>query len=175
MLKSRTSTYLIPLLLSCACQSKPKEELSQHQKDSLASCEMNLPARYGKGLDTTNIKGGKASHEGMIFIRGAEFEMGATDKEGRADEYPQHKVKLASYWIDATEVTNASFKKFVEATGYVTTAERKPDWEEMKKQLPPGTPKPPDSVFVAGSLGFYQPKTNTNIKEASQIFSSFLF
>jgi formylglycine-generating enzyme required for sulfatase activity len=35
--------------------------------------------------------------------------------------------------------------RFVEATGYVTTAERKPDWEPLKVQVPPGTPKPPDS------------------------------
>ncbi|SER77360.1 formylglycine-generating enzyme family protein [Pedobacter rhizosphaerae] len=168
MLNSRTVAYLAALVMLSACQSKPKEELSQHQKDSLASCEMNLPSRYGKGLDTTNIKGGKASHDGMIFIRGSEFEMGATDKEGRADEYPQHRVKLASYWIDATEVTNASFKKFVDATGYVTTAERKPDWEEMKKQLPAGTPKPPDSVLVAASLVFYQPKSITSLNDASQ-------
>jgi formylglycine-generating enzyme required for sulfatase activity len=42
----------------------------------------------------------------------------------------------------------------VEAAGFVTTAERKPDWEELKKELPPGTPKPDDSKLVAGSLVF---------------------
>jgi sulfatase modifying factor 1 len=41
-----------------------------------------------------------------------------------------------------------------EATGYVTTAERKPDWEELKKQLPPGTAKPDERMLVAGSLVF---------------------
>jgi formylglycine-generating enzyme required for sulfatase activity len=54
-------------------------------------------------------------------------------------------------------VTNAQFRAFVEATGYVTTAERVPEWEELKKQLPPGTPRPPDSVLVASSLVFTQP------------------
>src|SRR5262249_41413527 len=54
-----------------------------------------------------------------------------------------------------TDVTNAQFRKFVEATGYVTTAEKKPDWEEMKKQLPPGTPKPSDDKLVAASLVFH--------------------
>jgi formylglycine-generating enzyme required for sulfatase activity len=42
----------------------------------------------------------------------------------------------------------------VEATGYVTTAEKKPEWETMKVQVPPGTPKPPDSVLVAGAMVF---------------------
>jgi formylglycine-generating enzyme required for sulfatase activity len=54
-------------------------------------------------------------------------------------------------------VTNAEFQKFVEATGYLTTAERKPDWEELKKQVAPGTPKPPDEVLVPGSLVFSPP------------------
>ena len=81
--------------------------------------------------------------------------MGSSDKEGRPDEYPQHTVRVDSFYMDATEVTNAMFKKFVDATGYITTAERKPDWDELKKQLPAGTPRPPDSVLVAASLLVY--------------------
>ena len=56
--------------------------------------------------------------------------------------------------MDETEVTNDGFRKFVDATGYLTTAERKPKWEDLQKQLPPGTPKPDDSVFVPGSMVF---------------------
>ncbi|RYF16214.1 MAG: formylglycine-generating enzyme family protein, partial [Oxalobacteraceae bacterium] len=104
----------------------------------------------------------------MVLIPAGEFYMGANDKDGREDEYPQHKVKLSSFWMDVNEVTNAQFKKFVDATGYVTTAERKPVWEEMKKQLPPGTPKPPDSVFVAASLVFYQPQSINGLDNAAQ-------
>lgn len=133
-----------------------------------ASCESKLPNRFGVGLDTTKISVGKIDHENMVLIPAGEFLMGASDKEGREDEYPQHRVKLNSYWIDKTEVTNASFAKFVKETGYVTTAERKPDWEEMKKQLPPGTPKPPDHVFVAASLVFSAPQKVNNLNDASQ-------
>ena len=56
--------------------------------------------------------------------------------------------------MDITEVTNKQFKEFVEATGYVTIAEQDIDWEEIKKQVPPGTPKPADSLLKAGSLVF---------------------
>ncbi|GAB5495001.1 MAG: formylglycine-generating enzyme family protein [Phycisphaerales bacterium] len=85
------------------------------------------------------------------------FTMGWDGAEGRPDERPAHRVHVDGFWIDETEVTNAQFRVFVEATGYVTTAERKVDWEELKRQLPPGTPKPPDEVLVPGSLVFTPP------------------
>ena len=88
----------------------------------------------------------------MCWIPPGEFTMGS-DK-GLADARPRHRVRVDGFWMDATEVTNAQFCRFVKATGYVTIAERKPDWEELKKQLPPGTPKPPDEVLVPGSAVF---------------------
>jgi formylglycine-generating enzyme required for sulfatase activity len=42
----------------------------------------------------------------------------------------------------------------VQTTGYVTTAERKPDWETLKVQLPAGTPRPPDSALVPDGMVF---------------------
>ena len=63
-------------------------------------------------------------------------------------------MKVDGFWMDQHDVSNDEFKKFVHASGYVTIAERKPDWEELKKQLPPDTPKPDDSVLVPGSMVF---------------------
>lgn len=95
---------------------------------------------------------------GMVWIEGGNFMMGVdSDAEARPDESPAHQVHVDGFWMDITEVTNAEFAAFVKATGYITTAEIKPDWEEIKKQLPPGTPKPPDSIFVPGSLVFDPP------------------
>jgi len=94
---------------------------------------------------------------GMVFINGSTYFMGGNDQEANPDELPVHEVKVNSFWIDETEVTNEEFSAFVDATGYVTTAEIKPDWEEIKKDLPPNTPKPDESVFVPASLaGFLQ-------------------
>ena len=95
--------------------------------------------------------------EGMVLIPQADFMMGGDDELTRPDELPRHRVMLDGFWMDETEVTNGQFKEFIKEAGYVTTAEQKPDWEELKKQLPPGTPKPNDSILVPGSLVFTPP------------------
>lgn len=107
-------------------------------------------------------------HKGMVWIPAGEYEQGGDNEQAADDEYPKHKVKLHGFWIDVAEVTNAQFADFVKATGYVTTAEKKPDWEEIKKQLPPGTPKPDESLFVAASLVFKAPSTEVSLEDYSQ-------
>ncbi len=80
--------------------------------------------------------------------------MGSETEDARQDEQPAHRVRVPGFWMDQTEVTNAQFAKFVEATGYVTTAEKKPDLEEIMKQVPEGTPPPKPEDLVAGSMVF---------------------
>lgn len=146
--------------LSVLCMLSCKQRAADHavNQDSLAHCASQLPSRFGthSAGDSIAASSLEANHEGMVWIEGGTFVMGAEDQEGRADEYPSHNVKVKGFWIDVTEVTNKQFQQFIDATGYVTTAEKAPDWNELKKQLPPGTPKPPDSVLVAASLVFVQ-------------------
>ena len=97
---------------------------------------------------------GKHGPLGMAWVPGGEFLMGSDYKMAQPNERPAHKVRVHGFWMDRHHVTNAEFRKFVEATGYVTTAEKKPDWETLKVQLPPGTPQPPDSAMVAGAMVF---------------------
>jgi formylglycine-generating enzyme required for sulfatase activity len=118
-----------------------------------------------------NLPQGIASTAGMVLIEGGTFLMGADNEQGRRDEYPKHQVKVKSFYMDTHEVTNAQFRKFVEATGYVTTAEKKPDWEELKKQLPPGTPKPSEDLLVASSLVFSPPAQQIQLTNAAQWWS----
>ena len=72
----------------------------------------------------------EAISKDMVLIPAGEFLMGSPEGEGAFDEHPQHVVYLDDYYIDKYEVTNAQFKEFVEATGYVTDAERK-GWGEV--------------------------------------------
>jgi len=94
--------------------------------------------------------------KGMVWVESKTFLQGAknSDKYAMAREKPAHMVAVDGFYIDVTEVTNKQFKAFVSATDYVTIAERQIDWEEMKKELPPNTPKPHDSILQPGSLIF---------------------
>ncbi|MDD7915733.1 formylglycine-generating enzyme family protein [Polaribacter ponticola] len=106
-----------------------------------------------KNNDTTSeIKAPK----NMIWVATKTFLQGAKelDKYAMAREKPAHNVTVDGFYIDATEVTNKQFKKFIDATKYITVAERKIDWELMKSQVPAGTPKPHDSILQPGSLIF---------------------
>lgn len=62
----------------------------------------------------------------MVYLPGGRFLMGTDSKEGfPADgEGPVREVFLDPFYIDACAVTNAQFKEFVDATGYLTDAER---------------------------------------------------
>jgi formylglycine-generating enzyme required for sulfatase activity len=90
----------------------------------------------------------------MVWIPGGEFSMGSTaesesmcDQPGLThDALPVHRVYVDGFWMDATEVTNEEFEKFVKATGYVTIAERTPTKEEF--------PDAPPENLVAGSTVF---------------------
>jgi len=95
--------------------------------------------------------------EGMVWIPGGEFTMGAEHLEAWANEGPEHRVRVDGFWMDTHEVTNAAFAKFVEATGHVTTAEQAPSLEAIMDQSPPGTPPPPPEMLVPGSLVFAKP------------------
>lgn len=165
---NKVTGFLTTVIILAGCKSSTTADTpSAH--DSAMHCTSNLPSRFSKDSSTVNINtSSDTSHKNMVHIPGGEFLMGASDKEGRPDEYPQHKVKVNSFWMDETEVTNAQFREFVNATGYITTAERKVDWAEMQKQLPPGTPKPPDSELEPSSLVFVPPSQPVALNNAAQ-------
>jgi formylglycine-generating enzyme required for sulfatase activity len=131
-------------------------------EDSLKSCCSMIPSRF-------NAFGQKVDkHDGMVWIPAGNFMMGGDNEQARKDEYPKHGVKVNGFYMDATEVTNAQFSEFVKATGYITTAEKDINWDEIKSQVPPNTPKPPDSVLKAASLIFVPTKSEVNLNDYSQ-------
>jgi formylglycine-generating enzyme required for sulfatase activity len=98
-----------------------------------------------------------AAPAGTVWVPGGEFTMGDDSELGKPDEKPAHRVRVDGFWMDETDVTNAQFRRFVEATGYLTTAERPVDAAEILRQSPPGTPRPPKENLAPGSLVFVPP------------------
>ena len=99
------------------------------------------------------------STQGMVHIKGGTFEMGGDNEQAREDEFPKNQTTISDFWMDATEVTTAQYKQFVEATAWVTIAERTVDIEEIKAQLPEGATLPPKEALEPFSLVFRYPTT----------------
>src|SRR6476660_5904835 len=101
-----------------------------------------------------NVSSPSKAPEGMVWIPGGEFSMGAAVNGGGSCEMPMasndtepiHRVRVDGFFMDKTAVTNEQFEKFVKATGYVTIAEQTPTKEEF--------PTAPAENLVAGSVVF---------------------
>ncbi len=104
----------------------------------------------------------------MVLIPGGHFMMGSNTRLAKPNEKPAHKVYVDTFWIDQADVTNAQFATFVRATGYVTTAEKKPEWDTLKTQLYPDTPKPSDDKLVPGAMVFVGTETAVPLDDASR-------
>jgi formylglycine-generating enzyme required for sulfatase activity len=83
-------------------------------------------AAYAAALGARPAHDAAATGGEMVWVPGGVFTMGNDVRPSRADERPAHRVWVDGLWVDATEVTNAEFARFVDATGHVTTAERAP-------------------------------------------------
>jgi len=86
-------------------------------------------------------------HE-MVFIKGGTFVIG--DSSGYPEERVRETIDLDDFYIDKYEVTNAQFSEFVDATGYVTLAER-----GLSKEAYPDID---DALRVPGSAVFSPPE-----------------
>ena len=136
-----------------ACHQKPAAPTLADKVGKAECCV--VPSRYA-------THAADKAFENMMWVPGGEFMMGTDEKEAYDQEKPAHPVRVEGFWIDKTEVTNESFKTFVDATGYMTIAERKPLWEDIRRQLPPGTPRPADDLLVPGSMVFVPPDQPVN-------------
>lgn len=133
----KLSLLLLLALFATGCAEK-----NSSKNTSLTLADNTVPAEKPKG---------------MIWIEGGSFSLGNNSPNALSVEYPAIEASVKGFWMDETEVTNAEFKKFVDATGYKTVAEREIKWEEIASQLPPGTPKPSDDMLQPGSLIFTPP------------------
>lgn len=121
--------------------------------ESFAVVDSNGNPTYKPTVENKNNKPNETP-QGMVWVPGGEFSMGSK-KESESlcsikgvtdDALPIHQVYVDGFWMDATEVTNEQFQKFVDATGYITVAEKQPTAEEF--------PNVPVESLVTGSAVF---------------------
>jgi sulfatase modifying factor 1 len=91
----------------------------------------------------------------MIWIPGGDFVMGSN--KFYREERPARRETVGGFWIDPHPVTNAEFRNFVAATGYVTAPERAPD--------PAMYPDADPSLLVPGSLVFTKPPGPVDLRD----------
>lgn len=83
----------------------------------------------------------------QVWIEGGSFIMG--ESAYYPEEGPLREITVEGFWIDRHEVSNAQFARFVQASGYITEAEKKPD-----PSLFPGIP---EDTLTPGSVVFIMP------------------
>jgi formylglycine-generating enzyme required for sulfatase activity len=84
------------------------------------------------------------TRHGGVLVPGGAFQMGSD--RFYPEEAPVRTAVVPDLWVDEHPVTNAAFRRFVKATGHVTTAERSPD----PRDFPGADP----AELVPGSLVF---------------------
>lgn len=134
---------------------------------SCDTCPSVGSATFAPTIPNSSVPRGPAPG-GMVWIPGGEFSMGSTvESESMCglpgttrDALPVHRVYVEGFWMDATELTNEEFEKFVNATGYVTIAERTPTKEDF--------PTAPAENLVAGSTVFTPTKEEVPLDDYYQ-------
>jgi formylglycine-generating enzyme required for sulfatase activity len=101
------------------------------------------------GTQTPPLDAAQATRvDEMVWVAGGTFRMGSNGHY--PEEAPAHHVQVDGFWMDKTPVTNAHFRRFIDATGYVTLAERVPKAEDYPGADP--------AMLVAGSTVFKSPR-----------------
>ncbi len=96
-----------------------------------------------------------------VYVRGGRYAMGSD--AFYADEGPVHEETVASLFVETHLVTNTQFARFVEATGYVTTAERdlpEADFPDLSRE-----------ERMAGALVFTPTKGPVSLRDWRQWWS----
>jgi sulfatase modifying factor 1 len=94
----------------------------------------------------------------MVQIAGGTFRMGSDGHY--PDEAPARQVRVDAFRIDRTPVTNRLFRAFVDATGYVTVAEKPPDAKDYPGALP--------EMLRPGSMVFVPPRRPVDLRDWAQ-------
>ena len=140
--RGRSIALIVALGMGAACSPNPPKDAAHHASAAPSASAGATAAAVG--VNTTPPPG--TAPDGMIWVPGGTFWMGC-ENCGMPDALPAHVVTVSGFWMDRAPVTNAEFARFVNATGYLTVAERPLNPRDF-----PGVPAdklvPGSAVFV---------------------------
>lgn len=113
---ARSKTTLLLFLLASLFMQGCQNASSTHESHAKSNNENQTAIEQPTPTSPPVIR------DGMVFIKGGKFLMGASDE--MPYEAPVHEVSVNSFWMDEREVTVEEFAKFVGKTGYKTEAEK---------------------------------------------------
>jgi formylglycine-generating enzyme len=98
---------------------------------------------------------GRPPHPAMVWIPGGTFLMGSENHY--PEERPVHHVTVDGFWMDQCAVTNEEWRRFVDATKYVTLAERPAKPEDYPGAAP--------EMLVPASVVFSRPRGPVDLRD----------
>ena len=104
------------------------------------------------------IAPGPAPSPGMVWVPAGAYRMGSDHHY--PEEAPAHPVEVDGFWMDASPVTNAQFREFIEATGHVTFCELPPNEADYPNADP--------AMLVAASVVFVPPPRRIDLRDHYQ-------
>lgn len=145
--------------MATACESMqllgtgPQSLLPSPQRESAGPCQC-AARRAAKAAEAAAAQ----PLANMVRVPGGTFQMGS--ERFYREERPVRQASVEAFWIDVHPVTNAQFRAFALATGYVTYSERTPD----AALYPDADP----ALLVPGSLLFTKPAGRVNLRDYRQ-------
>lgn len=124
----------------------------------LAGYPLEATVQHGLLCEDYSGSPGNGPSDGLIWVEGGTFIMGSADHY--PEEGPQREIGVTGFWMDRHEVTNRQFAEFVQATGYVTVAER-----PLRAMDHPDIPA---TGLVAGSAVFTPPEQLARTSDMSR-------
>jgi sulfatase modifying factor 1 len=132
--------------------------LLRHAATMVTSKPTGAANRAPHGPDDLSQTGDPFQTDDLAFVPGQRFVMGS-DRH-YPEEGPSHPVVVDGFWIQPRQVTNSDFTRFVDATGYITVAERPLDAADY-----PGAPV---ENLQPGSMVFHRTAGPVDLRDLSQ-------
>lgn len=124
-------------------------------QEAAIDCHPRYDAPSDDGASAATAGATTIRRDDMVFIPSGSFLMGSNGFY--REERPARQVCTQAFWIDRYPVTNAQFRRFVEATGYGTLSERVPTREMYPEAAP--------EFLVPGSLVFVKPSRPVSLRD----------